>query len=160
MANEKSPPKGYHSLTPSLAYKGTEEAIAWYKNVFGAKEKMRVDGPDKKVMHAELTIGDSNFFLAEQNPQYGNKTPQSVNGNSITLHLYVPDVDNTIKKAVQNGATLLMAPMDMFYGDRIGNIEDPYGYSWALATHIKDVPESEMKKMAEEFKGEPEHQHA
>lgn len=158
MANERSAPKGYHSLTPSLTYKGAEEAIVWYQNVFGAKEKMRIDGPDKKIMHAELTIGDSNFFLAEQNPQYGNKTPQSVNGNSITLHLYVPDVDDTIKKAVQNGATLLMAPMDMFYGDRIGNIEDPYGYSWALATHIKDVSENEMKRMAKEFK--PEHEHA
>ena len=155
MAKEPYIPKGYHNITPSLSFKGTEEAIVWYKNVFGAKEKMKLDGPDKKVMHAELTIGDSMFFLAEENPQYNNKTPKSVNGNSISLHVYVEDVDDTIKKAVQNGATLLMAPMDMFYGDRVGNIEDPYGYSWVLATHIKSVPENEVRKKAEEFKPEP-----
>jgi len=157
MAKEPYIPKGYHNITPSLSFKGTEEAIAWYKNVFGAREKMKMDGPDKKVMHAELIIGDSIFFLAEENPQYNNKTPKSVNGNSISLYLYVEDVDDTIKKAVQNGATLLMAPMDMFYGDRVGNIEDPYGYSWVLATHVKAVPEDEVRKKAEEFKPEPAH---
>jgi PhnB protein len=160
MTKENHIPKGYQSLTPSLSFKRTEEAIEWYKNVFGATEKMKINGPDKKIMHAELMIGNSCFFLAEENPQYGNKTPDAVNGNSITLHLYVKDVDDTVKKAVQNGATLLMAPMDMFYGDRIGNILDPYGYSWALATHVKDVSESEMKKMAQEFKQQPEHEHA
>ena len=148
-------PKGYHNVTPSLAFKGADAAIVWYKNVFGAEERMRMDGPDKKVIHAELIIGDSMIFLAEENPQYGNKTPQSVNGNSVSLHLYVEDVDDTIKKAVQNGAKLLMAPMDMFYGDRCGNIEDPYGYGWVLATHVKDVSEKEMRQKAEEFT--PEH---
>ena len=148
-------PKGYHNVTPSLAFKGADEAIVWYKNVFGAQERMRVDGPDKKIMHAELTIGDSVIFLAEENPEYNAKTAKMTNGNSINLHLYVEDVDATIKKAVQNGATLGMAAMDMFYGDRVGNIEDPYGYSWTLATHVKDVSESEMKKAAEKFS--PEH---
>src|SRR5215216_6401566 len=106
-------PKGYHNITPSLSFKGTEAAIIWYKNVFGAKEKMKMDGPDKKVMHAEMLIGDSMIFLAEEKPEYKNKTPQSVNGNSISLHVYVEDVDDTIKKAVQNGATLTMPTMDM-----------------------------------------------
>ena len=148
-------PKGYHNVTPSLAFKGADEAIVWYKNVFGAKERMRMDGPDKKIMHAELTIGDSVIFLAEENPEYQSKSAKMTNGNSITLHLYVEDVDATIKKAVQNGATLGMAPMDMFYGDRVGNIEDPFGYSWTLATHVKDVAESELRKKAEEFS--PQH---
>ncbi len=155
MAKQSYIPKGYHNITPSLSFNGTEEAMIWYKNVFGAKERTKINGPDRKVMHAEMTIGDSVIFLAEQNPQYGNKTPQSVNGNSISLHLYVEDVDNTIRKAVQNGAKLLMAPMDMFYGDRCGNIEDPYGYGWVVATHVKDVSEKEMRQKAGEFS--PEH---
>ena len=150
-------PKGYHNITPSLSFKGAEEAIVWYKNVFGAKEKMKLDGPDKKVMHAELLIGDSMFFVAEEKPEFRNKTPRAVNGNSISLHLYVEDVDDTIKKAVQDGATLTMPSMDMFYGDRVGSIDDPFGYSWTLATHVKDVAENEMQKKAQEFKPEQVH---
>ena len=150
MVKEPYIPKGYHNITPSLSFQGTEEAIAWYKNIFGAKEKMRMDGPDKKVMHAELAIGDSIIFLAEEDPQYKNKSAKSVNGNSIKLYVYLEDVDGTIKRAVQNGATLTMPAEDMFYGDRVGSIDDPFGYSWTLSTHIKDVSEKEMKsKMAE-----------
>jgi PhnB protein len=144
-------PKGYHNVTPSLSFKGTDAAIIWYKNVFGAKERMRMDGPDKKVMHAELTIGDSVVFLAEESPQMKNKTPQSTNGNSITLHVYVEDIDDTVKKAVQNGAALTMPAQDMFYGDRVGCVDDPFGYTWVLATHVKDVSETEMKRKAEEM---------
>lgn len=154
MAKVKPIPSGYHNVTPSLAFRGTEEAMVWYKNVFGAEERMRIAGPGKKIMHAEMTIGDSMIFLAEENPEFHSKSPKSLNGNSVTLHLYVEDVDDTIKKAVQNGATLAMPPMDMFYGDRLGNIEDPFGYSWTISTHVKDVPENEMKKKAEEFHAE------
>jgi len=155
MAKKSYIPEGYHNVTPSLSFKGTEEAIVWYKNVFGAKEKTKIEGSDRKIMHAEMTIGDSMFFLAEENPKYNNKTPQSANGNSIILHLYVEDVDDTVKKAVQNGASLVMPTMDMFYGDRCGCIDDPFGYTWVLATHVKDVSEKEMRKMAQEFT--PEH---
>lgn len=155
MANTSYCPKGYHNVTPSLAYKGAEQAITWYKNVFGAEERMRMDGPDKKIIHAELKLGDSVIFLAEENPAYKVKSPKSTNGNSITLHLYVEDVDDIIKKAVQNGATLLMAPMDMFYGDRVGNIEDPFGYSWTLATHVKDVSGEEMEREAKKVFEQP-----
>ena len=151
MAKESYVPKGYHNITPSLSFRGTDEAITWYKNVFGAREKMRIDGPDRKIMHAEMEIGDSMFFLAEENPEMKNKTPGSVNGNSVGLHLYVEDVDGTIKKAVQNGATLTMPSMDMFYGDRVGSIDDPFGYSWTLATHVKDVSEKEVLQKAKEF---------
>lgn len=151
MAKTSYIPKGYRNVTPSLAFRGASEAIVWYKNIFGAEEKMRMDGPDKKVMHAELTIGDSMIFISEENPQYKNKSARSTNGNSIALHVYVQDVDDAIKKAVQNGASLIMPPMDMFYGDRVGNIEDPFGYSWTLSTHVKDVSEKEMNQKAAEM---------
>ena len=105
-------------------------------------------------MHAEITIGDSVIFLAEETPEMKNKTPQSTNGNSVTLHVYVEDIDDTVKKAVQNGASLTMPAQDMFYGDRVGCVDDPFGYTWVLATHIKDVSESEMKKKAEEFRAQ------
>src|SRR5215204_1238874 len=118
MAKVSYIPKGYHNVTPSLAFKGADAAIVWYKNVLGAQQRMRMEGPDKKIMHAELAIGDSMIFLAEENPEYKNKSAKSTNGNSVSLHVYVQDVDDTIKKAVQNGATLTMPATDQFYGDR------------------------------------------
>ena len=151
MAKTNYVPEGYNAITPSLAFKGTDAAINWYQNVFGAKEKMRMDGPDKKIMHAELTIGDSLIFLAEENPQTKTRTPKDTNGNSISLYLFLPDVDDTIKKAVQNGAELVMPAQDMFYGDRVGCINDPFGYTWVVATHVKDVSEKEMRKQAEQM---------
>ena len=151
MAKTSYIPKGYRNVTASLAFRGANEALVWYKNVFGAQEKMRMDSPDKKIMHAELTIGDSMIFLAEESPEYKNKSARSTNGNSINLHVYVEDVDTTIKKAVQNGATLTMPATDQFYGDRCGRIEDPFGYSWVLATHVKDVSEKEMNQKAMEM---------
>ena len=151
MAKTSYIPKGYHNVTPSLSFKGANAAIIWYKNVFGAKEKMRLDGADKKVMHAELSIGDSLIFLADENPQMENKTPQSTNGNSVNLHVYVEDIDETIKKAVQNGATLVMPAEDMFYGDRVGRVDDPFGYAWVLATHVKDVSDTEVRRKADEM---------
>jgi PhnB protein len=151
MAKKSYIPEGYNTIMPSLAFRGTDAAITWYKNVFGAQEKMRMDGPDKKIMHAELSIGDSLIFLAEENPQTKTKTPKDTNGNSISLYVFVPDVDDTIRKAVQDGATLVMPAQDMFYGDRVGCVEDPFGYTWVLATHVKDVSEKEMQKLAEEM---------
>ena len=148
--------EGYSAITPSLAFQGAGSAIAWYKNVFGAEERMRMDGPDKTIGHAELKIGDSVLFLADENPQFNNKSPKRTNGNSITLYVCVPDVDSTIKKAQANNAKLIQAPQDMFYGDRCGRIEDPFGYEWTVATHIKDVSEAEMKKGMEKMM----HEHA
>lgn len=138
-------PEGYHALTPSLAIKGAAAAIDWYKNIFSAKEKMRLENPDKTIGHAELIIGDSMIMLADENPQY-NKSPQSTNGNSVNLYLYVADVDATIKKAQANKAKVTMEAMDMFYGDRVAHIEDPFGYSWTVATHVKEVSEEEIRK--------------
>ena len=150
MAKKSFIPEGYRAIIPSLAFKGADAALKWYTNVFGATQKMRIDNPDKTIMHAELNIGDSLLFISEENPKL-NKSAKSVNGNSIQLHVYVPDVDDTIKRAVQNGASLVMPAEDQFYGDRCGNITDPFGYQWTLSTHIKDVPEKEMSRLAEEF---------
>jgi len=151
MAKTSYIPEGYSSVTPSLVFKGTDAAITWYQNVFNAKEKIRMKGPDKKITHAELKIGDSLIFLSEDNPQSKTKTPQETNGNSMSLYIYLPDVNETVKKAVQNGAKLVMPTQDMFYGDRVGCIEDPFGYTWVIATHIKDVSENEMYKLAEQM---------
>ena len=150
MASKSYIAEGYPAVIPSLTFRGTETAITWYKNIFNAKEKMRMENPDKTVGHAELNIGNSLIFLAEDNPQNKIKIPKETNGNSISLYVYLPDVDETIKKAVQNGASLVMPAQDMFYGDRVGCINDPFGYTWVLGTHVKDVSEAEMKKgMAE-----------
>ena len=146
MASKSYIAEGYPAVIPSLMFKGTEVAINWYKNVFNAKEKMRMENPDKTIGHAELNIGNSLIFLAEDNPQSKTKIPKETNGNSVSLYAYLPDVDETIKKAVQNGASLVMPAQDMFYGDRVGCINDPFGYTWVLATHVKDVSEAEMKK--------------
>jgi len=145
-------PEGYNAVSPSLAFKGADRAIEWYKKIFDAKEKMRLDNPDKTIAHAELAIGDSVLMLAEENPQY-NKSPKTTNGNSVILCVYVPDVDATVKKALDNKAKLLIEVKDQFYGDRSGRIEDPFGYTWVVSTHVKDVSDEEvrhaMKEMAE-----------
>ena len=138
-------PEGYNAVSPALAFKGAEEAIKWYENVFDAKEKMRFDNPDKTIAHAELTIGDSVVMLSEENPQY-NKSPKTLKGNSVNLCIYVPDVDATIRKATDNKARVLIEAKDQFYGDRSGRIEDPFGYVWIISTHIKDVSEAEVHK--------------
>jgi len=155
MAKTSYIPKGYHNVTPSLSFKGTNAAIIWYKNVFGAKEKMRFDNPDGTIAHAEITIGDNVIMLAEENPEY-NSSPKTLKGNSVNICLYLPDVDAVVKKATANGAKLVMPVEDQFYGDRSGHIEDPFGYRWVIATHVKDVSEEEMKKAMREM----QHEHA
>jgi len=148
-------PEGYNAVIPALAFKGADAAIKWYKNVFNAKEKMRFDNPDKTVAHAELVIGDCIIMIAEENPEY-NKSPKTLNGNSVNLCVYVPDVDGTLRKAVDNKAKLVKPAEDQFYGDRSGRIEDPFGYLWIVSTHVKDVSEAEMKKAMEAMA----HEHA
>ena len=143
-------PEGYNAVIPALAFKGADAAIKWYVNVFGAKERMRLDNPDKTIAHAELTIGDSVIMLSEENPQF-NQSPKTLNGNSIILCVYVPDVDATIQKATEKNAKVIMPAQDQFYGDRSGRIEDPFGYRWMVATHVRDVSEEEMKHAMEEM---------
>lgn len=143
-------PEGYNAVIPALAFHGADTAIRWYVNNFGAKEKMRMDAPDGTIAHAEISIGGDVVMLSEENPQY-NKSPKTAKGNSVNLCIYVNDVDAVIKKATSNGAKLLIPTADQFYGDRSGRIEDPFGYVWTVATHIKDVSEAEMKKGMEEM---------
>lgn len=143
-------PEGYNAISPALAFKGAERAIDWYKNVFNAEEKMRFNKPDKTIAHAEVQIGDSIVMLAEEDPQY-NKSPKSANGNSINLCVYVPDVDATVRKAIDNKAKLLIEVKDQFYGDRSGRIEDPFGYVWIVSTHVRDVSDEEVRKAMKEM---------
>ena len=151
-------PEGNHAITPHLVIKGASEAIEYYKRAFGAEElyRMPFPGPDGQVKlgHAELQIGDSRLFLADEFPQQGSVGP---NGSSpVTIHLYVSDTDATFARAVEAGATALMPPADMFWGDRFGKLVDPFGHHWSIATHQEDVtPEAMQQRMAAMFSGQP-----
>lgn len=146
MSNVKPTPEGYHSVTPYLFVKSAINAIEFYKNVFGATEIMRMPGPDGRIMHAELRIGDSIVMLADENPHMGMMSPQTVGGFSVGLHVYIPDVDAVVQKAVENGAKPLRPVKDQFYGDRSGSILDPFGHLWTVSTHVEDVTPEELKK--------------
>jgi len=145
-------PDGYHSITPCLTVKGADRAIDFYRRAFGAEELGRMNGPDgKTVMHAELKIGDSRFFLGDEIPGMGNRSPQSLGGTPSGIYLYVRNVDETFRKAVEAGATVKRPLEDMFWGDRTGSLLDPYGHIWDLATHREDVPPEEMERRGRDF---------
>lgn len=148
MSNEvKYIPEGFHSVTPYISVRGGAEAIEFYKKAFGAKERYRFAAPDgKKVGHAEITIGDSIVMLADEMEEYGNKSPKSLNGTPVNLCVYVQDVDEAFKRAVEAGAKVVRPVTDMFYGDRTGCIEDPFGHTWSLMTHKEDVPPEELNR--------------
>jgi PhnB protein len=146
MANVKSIPEGFHNVTPYLYVRNAAGAIEFYKNVFGATEIMRMPGPDGRIMHAELRLGDSVVMLADENPHMGIMSPQTVGGFSAGMMLYVPNVDAVVQKAVENGAKALRPVKDQFYGDRSGSILDPFGHMWTVSTHVEDVAPEEMKK--------------
>jgi len=146
MAKVDPIPHGYHSVTPYLFIKGAANALDFYKKVFGATERVRMPGPNGRVMHAELQIGDSIVMLADEHPEMGARSPQTVGGASSSLHVYVQDVDAIAQKAVEAGAQLTRPVQDQFYGDRSGTIIDPFGHMWSIATHIEDVAPEEMKK--------------
>jgi len=142
-------PEGYNAVMPALAIQNAGKALNWYKDIFNAKENMVLRDPTGIIVHAELIIADSVLMLAEENPQY-NKSPKTLGGNTINLYMYVQDVDTVIQKALEEGAKLIMPVAEQFYGDRVGRIEDPFGYIWSISTHIKDIPGDEMQKMMEE----------
>lgn len=141
-------PKGYHAVTPYLSVKGAAGAIAFYKKAFGAKEIMRMPGPGGTIGHAEIQIADSRIMLADEFPEMNFRSPRSVGGTPVNIHLYVPDVDKVAKRAVAAGAKSLRPVADQFYGDRSCSLEDPFGHVWHIATHIEDVPMKELKKRA------------
>jgi PhnB protein len=145
-------PEGYHSITPMLTVRGADRAIDFYRRAFGAKELGRMHGPDgKHVMHAELKIGNSRFFLCDEVPEMECRSPETLGGSPTGIYLYVRDVDETFHKAVEAGATVKRPLEDMFWGDRTGSVLDPFGHAWDLATHREDVPPEEMKRRGEKF---------
>jgi PhnB protein len=144
-------PKGYHTVTPTLTVRNAAEAIEFYQKALGAEELVRMSSPDGQISHAELKIGDSIIFLAEEIPNMGNKSPQTLGGSSGSLFLYVEDADKFFQRAVNAGAKPTMPPADMFWGDRYGAFVDPYGQSWGVATHVEDLSAEETRERAQEF---------
>ncbi|HWF19607.1 MAG TPA: VOC family protein [Verrucomicrobiae bacterium] len=145
----KPVPDGYHSITPYLVLKGAAEGMEFYKKAFGATECMRMPGPDGRIGHAEMKIGDSPFMLADESKEMDAKSPQTLGGSPISILLYVQDVDAMVKQAVAAGAKLIRPVEDKFYGDRMGTLTDPYGHTWHIATHKEDVAPEEMRKRME-----------
>jgi len=137
-------PDGMHSLTPHLICAGAADAIEFYKKAFNAVETSRLPGPEGKLMHAMLRIGDSALMLNDEYPEWGGLGPKSYKGSPVTIHLYVNDVDAAFAQAVAAGAKVTMPIADMFWGDRYGMLEDPFGHKWSIATHKRDVSYQEM----------------
>ena len=146
----KAIPDGYHSVTPYLILNAAGDAIDFYKKALGAAEVMRMDDPSGRIHHAEISIGGSRIMLADEHPEIQALSPKTIGGSPVSIHLYVDDVDAAIARAVAAGAKLIRPVADQFYGDRVGGIEDPFGYRWFIATHKEDVSPEEMKKRGEE----------
>ena len=139
-------PAGYHSVTPYLMVRDAARAMAFYRDAFGATEVMRFAGPDGRIAHAEVKIGDSHVMLADELPDQGFVGPQTLGGAGVSLMLYVNDVDATFAKALAAGATVRRPVADQFYGDRMGTLVDPYGHVWSIGTHREDVCVEEMQR--------------
>ena len=139
-------PDGYPRVTPYLIVDGASAAIDFYRDVLGANERMRMSAPGDKIGHAELEVGDSVIMLADEHPDMDAHGPKTVGGTPVTLHVYVEDADAVFARAVQGGAKALRPVEDQFYGDRLGEFEDPFGHRWSVATHVEDVPPEEMEK--------------
>ena len=139
-------PDGIHSLTPHLTCAGAADAIEFYKKAFNAVEEARLPGPQGKLMHAAVRIGDSMLMLMDEFPEMGGFGPKSLKGSPVIIHLQVEDVDAVVKQAVEAGAKLTMPPADMFWGDRYAQLEDPFGHRWSVATHIQDLSPEEIQE--------------
>ena len=137
-------PEGYHTLTPYLAVEDASKAIEFYKDAFGAEELVRMPGPDGKIAHAELQLGDSKLMLSDPFPQSDVRPPSERGGSTASIFMYVKDVDATFEQAQQAGAEVVSELEDMFWGDRFGSLSDPFGHHWSIATHKEDLSEEEM----------------
>lgn len=144
-------PEGHHTVTPSIAVHDAAAALAFYAKAFGAEEIMRMPLPDGRIMHAEIRVGSSAIMLADEIPQMGTKGPKAFGGSPVTFYVYVSNVEAAFKRAVNAGAKELMAITDMFWGDRAGQLEDPFGYRWMIAQRVKDLTPQEMKAAHEAF---------
>ncbi|MES1241843.1 MAG: VOC family protein [Acidobacteriota bacterium] len=149
--SSKPIPDGYHSVTPYLVVKGAARALDFYKQAFGATELLRMDGPDGSIGHAEIKIGDSPVMLADEHPQMGFRSPQTLGGAGVSLMIYVENVDEVFPRAIAAGGKELRAVQNQFYGDRSGTLEDPFGHVWTISTHVEDIPEDEMLRRSEEL---------
>jgi PhnB protein len=143
-------PPGYHTVTPYIVCREAAKAIEFYKKAFGAKEKLRMAGPDGKVMHAEIMIGNSTIMLGDEMPQMGATAPQTIGGTASGLFIYTDQVDKAYAKAIAAGAIAEMPPTNMFWGDRYCKFADPFGHKWSIATHIEDVSPKEMMRRGAE----------
>jgi PhnB protein len=145
-------PQGMHTLTPNLVLRDCAKAIDFYKTALGAKEMSRMPAPDgKSIWHAELRVGDSTVFMNDEMPGMGRLAPSPSSPVPVTMWLYVPDCDAAFERAVSAGAKATMQPADMFWGDRVASVADPFGYLWSFATHQKDMSDAEMRRAGEEF---------
>ena len=142
-------PEGYCTATPYLIVKGAADAIEFYKKAFGAVEMLRMADPQGRVGHAEIKIGDSVIMLADEHPAMGYRGPRSLGGSSVSILLYLEDVDRVFERAIKAGAKAQRPVANQFYGDRSGTLEDPFGHVWTVATHVEDVSPEEMKRRAE-----------
>jgi len=147
-------PAGLHSVSPHLVCAGAADAIEFYKKAFGAVEMIRVPGRDGRLMHGCVSINGSSVMLVDEMPQCGVLSPKSLKATPVTIHLVVPDVDKAVDRAVKAGATVVMPVADMFWGDRYGQIEDPFGHRWSLATPQRVLSEQEIRAAAEAFQNE------
>jgi len=143
-------PEGYHTISPSLTIDGAADAIEFYKRAFGATERMRMSMPDGKIAHAELDIGDSVLMLNDALPQTSLKSPKQLGGSTVSVFLYVDDVDSVVQDAIDAGATVTMPVEDQFWGDRFGSVSDPFGHHWAIATHKEDLTPEEIAERGRE----------
>ena len=143
---KKPLPEGMRSVTPHIVCAGASDAIEFYKKAFNAVEISRLAGEDGKVMHAEVRIGDSVVMLVDESPEWGMLGPKTLKGSPVTIHLYVDDVDAVVEQAVQAGAKVTVPVEDMFWGDRYGKLEDPFGHQWSVATHLREVSPEELKQ--------------
>jgi len=143
-------PPGYRTLTPVLVCRGAAAAIDFYKRAFGAKEVSKMLGPDGKVAHAEVRIGDSKVMLGDEMPSMGATAPPTIGGTATSLFIYTKNVDQAFKQAIDAGAKEEMAPADMFWGDRYAKVVDPFGHKWSMATHIEDMSQKEMARRGAE----------
>ena len=151
MAEAQPIPEGMHTVTPHLICEGAAAAIEFYKQAFDAVETSRHDGPGGLLIHAEIRIGDSAIFLADANPEWQAKSPNELGGTPVVIHLYVEDADAVVAQAAEAGGTVTMPVQDTFWGDRYGKLTDPFGHSWSIATHVRDVSPEEMEKAAQEM---------
>jgi PhnB protein len=142
-------PDGYHSVTPYLSVRDAVKAVEFYRQAFGAELVLKITMPDGSYAHAEIRIGDSHIMMAEENPQWGNQSPQALGGSPVSFMVYVPDVDAAYARAIAAGCTEVRPVENQFYGDRTGTLRDPYGYTWSIGTHIEEVSEAEAQKRME-----------